>query len=136
MKPRKLSFEGVDCRVVLKLHPVSSPAVMSAEFLIANETFNRNISTFSKKPFVFDSGSCITYQFYNWTQVEKFLERLPVHIPSNKVTIPVTANGHPMSIYDFIQHVDFGGTKYQCSYQPVRGMKKLREELRSFGIAA
>ena len=135
MVPRKLSLEGADCRFILKVPGKNSNVVMTADFLVANEMVKRDNSNFRKKPVAFDNGSRITYQFTNWTQVEQFLDRLPERMPSNQVTIPI-ANGVPLTIHDFLNHIDYGGWYYQCSYQPVSGMKKLKDELRDFGIAA
>jgi hypothetical protein len=57
-------------------------------------------------------------------------------MPSNKLTVLMGKTGYPMSIYDFLDHIDYGCFPFHCTYEPVRGLKKLKDELRDFGIAA
>jgi hypothetical protein len=109
---------------------------MTAEILVANAIIPSQWRTSNKTPMTFDSGSRIIYQFTNWIDVGEFLNRLPRRMPSNKLTVLVSAHGNPMSIYDFLDHIDHGGFAYHCTYEPVRGLKKLKDELRDFGIAA
>jgi len=108
---------------------------MTAEFLVAAKSVAGGRGVFRKKSMSFDNGTRITYQFLNWTEVDWFLERLPERMPSNQVTVPIAAGGHPLTVQSFLYHIDFGGGDYQYSYHPVRGMKKLQDELRDLGIA-
>lgn len=85
---------------------------------------------------VLHSGTIANYRFADWTDAEEFLDRLPRRMPSNKVTLLELSNGQPMSILDFLIHIDYGCNPVKCTYQPVQGLKKLKDELRKFGIAA
>ncbi len=109
---------------------------MTAEILAANVTIPTEWRTTVKTPMVFDSGSRIMYRFTDWDDAQDFIERLPRRMPSNKVTVLVSANGNPVSIYDFLDHIDYGCIDFHCTFEPVRGLKKLKDELRDFGIAA
>ena len=136
MRPRKFYCNGTQASVLIKFPKAKSNFVMTAEILVANEAIDTKCSSFNKMPLVFDSGTRIVYQFTDWSVAGEFLERLPRRMPSNKVTVMVSALGKPMSIHDFLDHIDYGCTVLECTYQPVRGLKKLKDELRDFGIAA
>ena len=136
MIPRKFYCNGTQCSIVIKFPTTKSNFVMTAEILVANEAIDTKWSSFNKMPLVFDSGTRIIYQFTGWSDVGEFLDRLPSRMPSNKVTVVVSALGKPMSIHDFLDHIDYGCNVLQCTFQPVQGLKKLKDELRDFGIAA
>lgn len=136
MLPRKFSCNGTQGSILIKFPKAKSNFVMTAEILVANEAIDTKWSSFNKMPLVFDSGTRIVYQFTDWSDVGEFLDRLPRRMPSNKVTVMVSALGKPMSIHDFLDHIDYGCNVLECTYQPVRGLKKLKDELRDFGIAA
>ncbi len=103
---------------------------------MANEAIESKLSTFNKMPLVFDSGTRIVYQFKDWSDASRFLDRIPRRMPSNKVTVLLSTDGNPVSIHDFLDHIDYGCCAFHCTYEPVRGLKKLKDELRDFGIAA
>ena len=136
MLPRKFYCNGTQCSIVIKFPKTKSNFVMTAEILVANEAIDTKWSSFNKMPLVFDSGTRIVYQFSNWSDAGEFIDRLPRRMPSNKVTVMVSALGKPMSIHDFLDHIDYGGNLLECTFEPVRGLKKLKDELRDFGIAA
>ena len=136
MLPRKFYCNGTQGSILIKFPKAKSNFVMTAEILVANEAIDTKWSSFNKMPLVFDSGTRIIYQFTDWSDAGEFLDRLPNRMPSNKVTVVVSAFGKPMSIHDFLDHIDYGCTVLQCTFQPVRGLKKLKDELRDFGIAA
>lgn len=136
MIPRKFYCNGTQCSIVIKFPKPKSNFVMTAEILVANEAIDTKWSSFNKMPLVFDSGTRIVYQFTDWSHAEEFIDRLPRRMPSNKVTVMVSALGKPMSIHDFLDHIDYGCNHLECTYQPVSGLKKLKDELRDFGIAA
>jgi len=136
MRSRKFYCNGTQGSILIKFPTKKSNFVMTAEILVANAIIPSQWRTSNKTPMTFDSGSRIIYQFTNWIDVGEFLNRLPRRMPSNKLTVLVSAHGNPMSIYDFLDHIDHGGFAYHCTYEPVRGLKKLKDELRDFGIAA
>jgi hypothetical protein len=136
MLPRKFSCNGTQGSIQVKFPHKKSNVVMTAEILVANVFIPFEWRTAVKTPMSFDSGSRIIYRFTDWSDAQDFLDRLPHRMPSNMVTVLVSAQGNPMSIYEFLDHIDYGCFDYQCTHEPVRGLKKLKDELRDFGIAA
>lgn len=136
MIPRKFSCNGTQGSIAIKFPKAKSNFVMTAEVLVANAIIPNQWRTSNKTPMTFDSGTRIIYRFTDWSDAEEFLDRLPRSMPSNKVTVLVSTHGNPVSIYDFLDHIDYGCFDYHCTYEPVRGLKKLKDELRDFGIAA
>jgi hypothetical protein len=136
MLPRKFYANGTQASIVIKFPAKQPNCVMTAEILVANEAIANMWSCFKKRQLVVDGGTHIIYQFTCWSAAGMFLDRLPGRMPSNKVTVLVSNHGNPVSIYDFLVNIDHEFFDYQCTYQPVRGLKKLKDELRDFGIAA
>jgi hypothetical protein len=136
MLPRKFSCNGTQCSILIKIPTKKSNFVMTAEILVANAIIPSQWRTSNKTPMTFDSGTRIIYQFKDWSDAEEFIDRLPRRMPSNKVTVLVSNSGNPVSIYDFLDHIDYGCIDFHCTFEPVRGLKKLKDELRDFGIAA
>ncbi len=136
MRPRKFCCSGTQASVLIKFPTKKSNFVMTAEILVANAIIPNAWGTSNKTSLSFDSGTRIIYQFTDWSDAEEFIDRLPRRMPSNKVTVLESNSGNPVSIYDFLDHIDYGCFDYHCTYEPVRGLKKLKDELRDFGIAA
>jgi hypothetical protein len=136
MLPRKFSCNGTQGSILIKFPIKKSNFVMTAEILVANAIIPNEWRTSVKTPMAFQSGTRIIYQFSDWSNAGEFIDRLPRRMPSNKVTVLVSAHGNPMSIYDFHDHIDHGCFDYHCTHEPLRGLKKLKDELRDFGIAA
>jgi hypothetical protein len=136
MLPRKFSCNGTQCSILIKFPTNKSNYVMTAEILVANAIIPNAWGASNKSSLSFDSGTHIIYQFTDWNDAEEFIDRLPRRMPSNKVTVLMSNSGNPVSIYDFLEHIDHGGFAYHCTYEPVRGLKKLKDELRDFGFAA
>lgn len=136
MLPRKFYCNGTQGSVLVKFPAKKSNFVMTAEILVANAIIPNQWRTSNKTPMTFDSGTRIIYRFTDWSVAGEFIDRLPGRMPSNKVTVLMSNSGKPVSIYDFLDHIDYGCFDYHCTYEPVHGLKKLKDELRDFGIAA
>lgn len=135
MIPRKFYCNGTQCSIVIKVPTTQSNFVMTAEILIANASVALTWSMFIRRQTVVNSGTHIVYQFKNWNYAEMFLNHLPRRMPSNNVTVIVSTQGKPMSIGDFMNQLEYGCNALNCNFMPMRGLERLKNELRSVGIA-
>ena len=133
---RRLSFDGVDVMLYFSVPKTDDTGVLQAHVLVSGKTTAPKKYVFHKDTAHWKYGTHITYSFTNWSLVLQFLERLPIMLPQDMITIPKYKNGNPMQIEAFLDHIEYGTWDYYCDYRRFSTMKDFVYELRSTGIAA
>lgn len=134
MRKRNLRVWGHDLLVWLEIPMTGSKHVMKAHILVSNATVETYRCQFQRQAINTGNGSRVTYLFADWADVAIFLARLPVSMPSNKITDLHRINDKPISLWEFFFKLDRNEGQFDASHQPLSSMKMLQKELRSIGL--
>jgi len=132
----RLSFDGVDVMLYFSVPKSDDTGVLQAHVLVSGETTAPKKYVFHKDTSHWKHGTHITYSFTNWSLVLQFLERLPITLPQDMITIPKIKNGNPMQIEAFLEHIEYGTWNYYCDYRRFSTIRDFVNELKSTGFAA
>ena len=147
MHKRRFRFGDVDGCIWFEVPKPTSSVLIQMHILVADRQFmlyRRDLLTnvhnlgngVTLRADYCHAGSKYTYSFEKWETFEVFLSRLPSSMPSGKITYIDSDDDSPLEVDYLINHLHQGTGRFSCVSTSSSALKKLRHQMRNFGVAA